>query len=163
MIKLFWGKTLPTPSLFNINGKRHGKQTTQPLIPKEAPVSLRSLALYWWCLGFNGLEKTSSTKFYNDLDLVKQARRGLTQHWQVCLDFSDTKESLWASEWKSWTFETSSTVGNTQHAADLVREPKQIPPFQLRCEWNSVIVCCHLQGEACSWFGKYLSILITSN
>ena len=126
MIKFCWGKTFPTLSLFNTNGKGDGKQTTQPPIAKQAPVPLRSSALYQWCLVFNGLEKTSSTKFYHDLDLARQVRRGSTQHWQVCLEFSGTRESLWAAERKSWTFEASSTAGNTQHVADPVREPQQV-------------------------------------
>lgn len=76
MIRLYWGGTFPTPPLCNTNGKGGGKQTTQPLIPKQAPALLRSSAPYQGCLVSNGLEKTSGAKFSHDLHQAGERRAG---------------------------------------------------------------------------------------
>jgi len=75
------------------------------------------------------LSKQAAQKSYHHLAVVRQARSRSTQHWQVCLEFSDTRESFWASEQKSWTSKGSSTAGNTQRTADPAREPQWDSPI----------------------------------
>lgn len=139
MIRFLWGRTFPTPPLFSTNGKGDGKQTTQPLIPKQAPASARSLAPYPGCSGFSGLEKTRGAKFSHDLHLARQVREGPAQHWQLCPEFWDTRESLRAAGWESWTFGSSSSAGNAQRIADPTREPQpgSTPPATLRVGFGS--------------------------
>lgn len=91
------------------------------------------------------------------MTFTRQVREGPAQHRQLCPELPDTRETLRASGWESRTLGCSSTAGNAQRC-----RPREIPPFQLRCECNSMPACSHFQGKLCSWFGKQPSILITT-